>query len=102
MVMVADSELVTQARPSGAMAMERGAEPTARSARRARVTASKTETESLSGLTTQRRSTAVARSSKRRLEEATGLRAVRGAWMTWKKEVERVVLVSSEASRVTL
>ena len=63
MVIVEEPALATHTRPSGPMARVRGARPTFTSASLARVTASKTATLSLSGLTTQSRSLAPERCS---------------------------------------
>ncbi len=71
-LMVALCLLVTQISPFGAMARVRGAVPTVISASFALVTASKTLTESLSWLTTHRRSLAPARSSKAMLDDTAG------------------------------
>ena len=65
MLMLAASRLTTQMRPSGARARVRGSRPTAISATRARVAASITLTESLSGLTTHTRADAPLRGSTR-------------------------------------
>ena len=56
--------LATQTEPSGAMASVRGAVPTVTSASLARVSASNTLTESLSGFTTHRRGLAPLRGSR--------------------------------------
>ena len=70
--------LVTQTSPLGAMASVRGAVPTVISASFARVTVSKTLTESLSWLTTHRRSLAAVRSSSAMLEDTAGRFAASG------------------------
>ena len=69
---------VTHTEPSGAIANVRGALPTATSASLARVTASNTDTESLSGLTTQRRALAPLRGSKASVLDRSGFCAVSG------------------------
>ena len=63
MLILAPSLLVTQTRPSGAIAMLRGPAPTTISCSRAFVTASNTLTESLSWFTSHTRELAPARVS---------------------------------------
>src|SRR5688572_20880586 len=77
-VIEADSLFVTQTSPFGAMAIERGAVPTLTCVSRVPVAVLKTLTESLSWLTTHRRSAPVGRSSMARFDEAAGRFAVSG------------------------
>ncbi len=102
MEIVALSAFVTHTRPSGARARLRGARPTLVSASFARVTASRTVTLSVSGLTSQTRSLPVARSSKMMLDETAGFFVVSGACTAWKKVLVTILPVSSVAVMTTV